>query len=52
MKFRVIRAVSFIYEVEADSATEAEEKVVNGEAGIPTGHQYTDDIYTEELENA
>lgn len=50
MRYRVIRAVSFIYEVDAESEIEAEEKVVNGEADIILqDSRYTDDIYVEEL---
>ena len=48
MKYRVIRAISYVYEVEAESSQEAEEKVINDNLE-PKEILGTDDIYVEEL---
>lgn len=48
-KYRVIRAVSYVFEVEAENSTEAEEIVCNGDAICKETYP-TDDIYVEELE--
>jgi hypothetical protein len=47
-KYRIIRAFSYVYEVEADSATEAEETIIDRQIE-PVEILGTDDIYTEEL---
>lgn len=49
MKYRVIQAISYIFEVEADTAQEARQKVINDELE-PIDQVGTDDIHVEELE--
>jgi hypothetical protein len=47
-KFRVIRAFSYVYEVDAETATEAEDFIIDCELE-PQEILGTDDVYTEEL---
>lgn len=47
-RYQVIRAVSYVYDIEAETMADAEEQVVIGDLE-PVAKIPTDDIYTEEL---
>jgi hypothetical protein len=48
--YQVFRAVTYIYEVEAESMADAEKVVVEDEGNLtPVAKIATDDIYTQEI---